>query len=271
MDHFMGSHGGRVLPLYRDPEATIANIAPRLAEVLNYDAKTLTPNDLVAYCAAITAHPGYVARFEDDLRRSPGVRLPITRDAGLWNTAVEIGREVIWLHTFGERFVDRKAGRPPGAPRMRDRRPKVLVGISDGSDEMPNDIDYDPQTEELHIGTGRIAPVSPTVWEYEVAGRRVVKKWFEYRKREPSGRRSSPLDFVNATFWSADMTTELLELLNVLGRCVGLERRQADVLDEILAGPLVTLKDLEEARVLPVPSYCRKPPKSFEGRTLWRE
>ena len=40
--------------------------------------------------------------------------------------AVELGRRVIWLHTFGERFADRKADRPPGPPRLpKERAPHI--------------------------------------------------------------------------------------------------------------------------------------------------
>ena len=29
-----------------------------------------------------------------------------------------LGRDVVWLHCYGERFVDPAAGRPKGAPRL---------------------------------------------------------------------------------------------------------------------------------------------------------
>ena len=71
----------------------------------------------MAYIAAVMAHPAFTARFRADLVR-PGLRLPITADAELFERAVALGREVIWLHTYGERMVDEDAGRPPGPPRL---------------------------------------------------------------------------------------------------------------------------------------------------------
>ncbi|MEU7270558.1 type ISP restriction/modification enzyme [Streptomyces asiaticus] len=60
------------------------------------------------------------------------------------------------------------------------------------------------------------------MWEYQVAGigMKVVTKWFGYRKRKPAGRRSSLLDDITPETWPTHFTSELLRLLNVIGRCV---------------------------------------------------
>ncbi|GAA3517479.1 hypothetical protein FHR32_007793 [Streptosporangium album] len=125
---------------------------------------------------------------------------------------------------------------------------------------MPEEITYDPDTATLHVGAGQISPVRPEVWAYEVSGWRVVKRWFDYRKKNPAGRRSSPLDDINPKEWSAEFTTELLQLLNVLTLCVELEPEQADLLERICSGPLITVTDLELGKVLPVSPGSRKPP-----------
>src|SRR6202000_1842087 len=56
---------------------------------------------------AISSHPGFTSRFHDDLA-TPGLRIPLTRDQKIFFQAVEVGRAVIWLHTFGERMADPK-------------------------------------------------------------------------------------------------------------------------------------------------------------------
>ena len=71
------------------------------------------------YFAAVAAHPAYTVCFRSDLVQ-PRLRLPVTADATLFAEAAEIGREVIWLHCFGERFADPDAGRPGGPPRLPD-------------------------------------------------------------------------------------------------------------------------------------------------------
>ncbi len=77
----------------------------------------------VCYVAALLANPAYTEKFQADLKR-PGLRVPLTADAGLFREAAELGRSVIWLHCYGERFADPTAGRPPvrrAWPRAKGR------------------------------------------------------------------------------------------------------------------------------------------------------
>jgi hypothetical protein len=264
MDHFMGHHGGRVLPLYRDATGLAPNFARNLRRhlggVLYRESREVAAEDLIAYIAAITAHAGYTARFQRELE-SPGVRVPLTSDLRLWHTAVRLGQEVLWLQTYGECFEDRGAGRPRKPKRLlTDERPMVRQSIPLTPEEMPDEISYDPETRTLHVGKGTISPVLPGVWDYQVGGTNVVKKWFGYRKRNPTGRRSSPLDDINASRWEDETTIQLLQLLDVLTRLVQLEPQQEVLLDEVCNGPLVAVKDLERANVFPVPNMDRRPP-----------
>lgn len=237
-------------------------MAPGLLNALPNRHDTLaSAEDLFAYLAAILAHPGYTTRFADDLEQ-PGLRVPLTADPDLFDAAARLGQRVIWLHTYGERFADPSEDRPPGAPRLpAERRPKVRTAIPDTPEQMPIDLEYRPATQELHVGTGVIAPVSLAVWDYEVSGMRVLRKWFSYRKRDPEGRRSSPLDDVTAPWWESAWTTELLELINVLGLLVDIEAAQANLLRRILEGPLIGVADLEVTGVLPVDAATRAPPR----------
>jgi hypothetical protein len=269
--HFFNGRGGRVLPLYRDLAGMAPNIAPGLLKVI---ARRLGMNasaeEFLAYVAGVTSHQGYAARFADELK-TPGVRVPMTADPQLWSEAADLGRQALWLHTYGERYTDPIQGRHPGAPKLpQNRRPKVRVTIPDNSDGMPEIITYDESTRTLHVGSGQIGPVSPEAWAYETSGMKIIRKWFGYRKKDPAGRRSSPLDIVNANRWPARYTTELLELLNVLEMCIDIEPRQAAVLARICDGPLITVADLMQERVFPVPPSVRKPlpPESSDMLTL---
>lgn len=151
MNHFMGSGGGRVLPLYRDRAATSANVTPGLVAELRRRLRVeISALDLFAYIAAVTAHPAYSVRFALQLK-NPGVRIPLTADSELWEQATKIGRELLWLHTFGERCADEAAGRPSGIPRMSLDRPKVLVTIPDTEEGMPDKIVYDEHTAALKV------------------------------------------------------------------------------------------------------------------------
>jgi len=127
---------------------------------------------------------------------------------------------------------------------------------------MPEAIDYEATTRELLIGAGRIGPVEASVWTYEVSGMKVLKHWFDRRKREPDGRRSSPLDAVVNTTWDPDWTSELLETLNVLTLLIDLEPTQATLLERIMSGPLITLDDLVRSGV----TVVERPTPAAPGR-----
>lgn len=262
-DHYRGSFAGRAYPLWRDEFGTVPNLAPGLLGFLRKRLDIpVVPEDVLSYIAAMLAHSGFTARFAADLA-APGLRVPLTADAGLFAEAVLLGRRVIWLHTYGERFVDSADDRPDGPPRLPEtERPRVLRAIPDDAAGLPDQMDYLPIDRCLAVGDGRIGPVSPEVWAYEVSGMNVLRKWFGYRKREPEGRRVSALDRIVADRWEPSLTSELLDLLNVIGLLVLLEAPQADLLHRVLDGPLIAVEALTGAGVLPVAPEARRPPKA---------
>jgi len=167
-----------------------------------------------------------------------------------------MGAEIIWLHTFGERFAAPAKGRPASAPRMpaADRPTIPRDGaIPPAADAMPESIVYNETTRQLHVGTGYIENVPPAVWNYEVSGKRVIEHWFSYRGKDRSRpiigdrRPPSPLGDIQPDGWLAEYTTELINVLNVLGRLVALEPKQADLLARICAGPTITTDHLKAA------------------------
>lgn len=248
--HYKGSFGGRAFPLWADAAATQPNLSPELLRVLGEIFGTpVTPEAIIAYVAAVAAHPGYVERFRANLKQ-PGLRIPITAKHVLFEEAVEVGREVIWLHTFGERFAE---GRPPGAPRVTDGPeptiPKEGV-LPTTLAAMPHDLEYDAGARRLKIGTGFIDNVSQAVWDYEVSGKRVLSQWWSYRREDrskpPMGdkRPPSPLSLIQPTDWPAEYTTELLNVLRVLTRLVALEPAQDALLERIVDGPTLDADDV---------------------------
>ena len=180
----------------------------------------------------------------------PGLRVPLTADKKLFDEAVALGREVVWLHCYGERFVDAAAGRPKGPPRLpKGEAPFVPAdGAIPGAPEpLPETMDYDAAKRRLVIGKGFVENVTPAMRTYEISGKNVLDQWFSYRRRDRTKpligdkRPPSPLEKIQPDGWLAEYTEDLLNLLNVLGRLVALEPRQADLLDRIVAGPLVAV------------------------------
>ncbi|WEH34403.1 N-6 DNA methylase [Streptomyces sp. AM 4-1-1] len=262
MHHFKGTEGGRVLPLYRDPLGQHVNITPGLLEALaSVLGIPVTAEDLLAYIAGIAGHSGYTEYFRQQLS-APGVRIPLTRDADLWEKVANVGKRVVWLHTYGDRWADPAAGRPESEPRLPERdRPRNPTPIGEGSGGFPEAILYDAGTRTLTLGTGAIAPVTSEVWDYQIGGVQVVKKWFGFRKRNPDVERQTPLNDILPEEWPSEYTIELLNLLNVLGLLVALEPEQRSLLREVAEAPMIGIDELTQRGLLPVPPSAKKGPK----------
>ena len=263
--HHYNGRGGRVFPLWRD-RAGRSNVKPELLrELTEVLGVTVTGADLMAYLAGVLAHPAYTARFQDDLVQ-PGLRIPLSADASLFMKAVEVGRKVIWLHCFGERFVDAAAGRPKGPPRMpRGEGPTIAKkgAIPMSPAKFPNRIAYESSLRRLEIGEGFIDNVSPAVWEYEVSGKQVLTQWFSYRRLDRSrpiiGTRRPPSELQNVQpeAWPVEYTTELMNLLHVLGRLAALESRQSELLDRVCSNELFNSDDLRARGVFDITDIVR--------------
>ena len=235
LHHFRGSFGGKhVIPLYRDAEATEANVTGGLVErIAESHGAEVTAERLFAYASGILAQPAYVERFWDELEQPPP-RIPITRDAELFARVADLGERLLHLHTYGERFV--APDRPPGVRRGEARNTKAV------GDPLPEGHSYDPDRRVLHVGEGEFAPVSPEVYGYSVSGYHVVKSWLDRRKLERSGRKSSDLDDIRPERW--EFSGELLELLWVLEETIRLQPEGGALLDEVCASDLFTADEL---------------------------
>ena len=113
------------------------------------------------------------------------------------------------------------------------------------------DIKFEPGTETLIVGNGRVTGVRPDVWGYSVSGMPVLKKWLGYRTAKGAGKAASsksPLDHVRPTSWPDEWNDELLDLLRVLTITLDKQPEQADLLDRICDGPLISAKDLPKPK-----------------------
>ena len=99
------------MPLFLDNQTAAPNILPGLLNFLG----ELQAEDFAGYVYCLLAHPEYTSRFSSELVNRE-VRVPLTKNKKLFAKAAEFGKELIWLHTYGERLYntdDRPKGKIP--------------------------------------------------------------------------------------------------------------------------------------------------------------
>ncbi|MFF4348217.1 type ISP restriction/modification enzyme [Streptomyces sp. NPDC001530] len=219
---------GRVRPLYRRPGGLEPNLAPGLLEHLGTRlGHSPAPVDILAWTVA-------VARAHRD-----GYAVPLTADPEVWAHGVELGRRMLWLM--------RRDGERPKLPG--GRRPYVRAPLP----ARPLDLHYDRDEEALHLDEGRISPVPPEAWDFEVGGVRALEQWFAARTEPPP--EPGTLEAIRPATWPQAWTSELLELITVLALLAELRPQQAELPIE---SP-ITRAGLRKAGVLPVPDAARRP------------
>lgn len=263
MNHFKGAHGGRTHPLYHPngQPNLVSGVLDALSEKLG---ENLEAEDVLYYLAGITGHPAYVQTFEEELQEA-GIRVPLTSDGVLWNRAVELGKYIVWLQTFGERGVAL-----PGLKSIRNSPSEYAVPIYQKSmGEMPEDKPkwyssylYGEKEYEnaLVLGDAIWSGVEQEVFDYTVGGNNVLGAWAGYRLKNPNGKRTSPLNDIVQTKWPREWSVELTEILAVLTHLVHLEPEQKKLLTAVMDSELISLNDLQEAGVqFPKTARERKP------------
>lgn len=94
------------------------------------------------------------------------------------------------------------------------------------------------------------------MFDYDVSGMNVLNQWFSYRKKDRrrpiigDRRPPSPLSDIQPDHWLAEYTSDLLDLLHVLGRLVALEPAQSQVLEDILGATMLDHEQLVAAGAL---------------------
>ena len=252
LHHFRGSYGAKdTIPLYRTPDTSETNILPDLLEILGAAYQcTVTPEDFLAYVYGVLAQPAFTESFAVELETQE-LRVPITKDAALFEQVRALGARLLWLHTYGERFVPEgeQHGRvPSGAARC-------TTAVPGDTDSYPETFSYTDTTRTLHVGGGAFAPIAPEIYKFEVSGLKVVQSWLKYRMKKGAGKKSSPLDDIRPERWTARFTTELLDLLWVLEATLASYPEQSKLLKAVLDGTCFRADELPST-----PAEMRKPP-----------
>ena len=244
--HAFNNRGGRA-----HPALTIGgtpNLTEPAKQMLRERLGDNAPGDLVYYLAALTGHPGYVRTFDEPLQQA-GIRVPLTADPALWERAVQLGKQVVWLHTYGERGEPLPGMKylhqlPEGADytlptptvdmgkTMPEKKPSFSPDPVNSLSEEQNI----PVTGTVSFGRARCENMEKPVFDYTIGGNQVLGLWAKYRLKKPGVRSSSPLDYIVQREWPPAWSEEYERLLYTLTHLVHLEPAQEKLLDEVLAG-----------------------------------
>ncbi|MBZ6138486.1 MULTISPECIES: type ISP restriction/modification enzyme [Streptomyces] len=217
----------RVRPLFRRPGGAEPNLAPGLLDHLAVRlGRRPGAVDVLAWSAAAVR---------------PGPVVPLTADPEVWERGVELGRRAQWLM--------RRDGERPKLPG--GRRPYVRAPLP----ARPLTVRYDRDEEVLHLDEGRVSPVPPGAWDFEVGGVRVLEEWFTARTAEGE---PGTLAAIRPAGWPQSWTSELLELITVLA-LLGEVRADCARFTGTPVPAEITAAELREAGILPVPSAARRP------------
>lgn len=246
MDYFSGRGAKDILPFYRDADGTHPNLHPDLINVLsNKYSAPVAPEDISAYFYGILSNPSFASHFHTELENRE-LRVPITLNFELFTEIVAIGRRLLFLHTYGDRFSDGQA--------WPTNIVKCLKAVTGGS--LPERYSYKQEISRIFVDIGEFGPVSELVWNYEVSGLKVVQSWLGYRMRDRKGKKSSPLDKIKPVEWDSEITSEFLRLLNLLTATLEIHKSQDQLLISVLNGDLLVGSDLGD-----LPNQWRLSPK----------
>lgn len=240
------NRGGRAHPVLNVSGAS--NLTESAAQMLRERFGDNAPGDLVYYLAALTGHPGYVRTFDEPLQQA-GIRVPLTADPALWERAVQLGKQVVWLHTYGERGEPLPGMKylhqiPEGADyvlptptvdmgrTMPEKKPSFSPNPVNSLSEEENN----PVMGTVSFGQARCENVEKRVFDYTIGGNQVLGLWAKYRLKKPVVRRSSSLNDIVQREWPEAWSEEYERLLYTLTHLVHLEPAQEKLLDEVLAG-----------------------------------
>ena len=253
LDYYRGSYGAKAtFPLYRDNEGKKPNILEGLLNIIKFVYKFhVTPEDFLAYLYGILAQPHFTELYASELETCE-IRVPITKDAKLFKKVHKVGAKLLWLHTYGERYVLKGMQRGkinPGSTRC-------IKPVPGDIEDYPETFEFYRSSQKLRVGAGEFQPVMSEVYDFEVSGLKIVQSWLKYRMKKGAGKKSSPLDDIRPERWTSQFTTELLELLWILEETVKVYPEQAELLEQVVSNSCFTADELP-----PVPKESRKPPK----------
>ena len=229
LHHFRGSFGGRdVFPLWPEPEHTRTNCPNAMLDALSSTlGVTVTGESVFAYVYGLLGTGAFSQDFAEELTHGTGyAHVPLSASRDLFQRAVDLGAELMFLHTWG--IVD-WGGQTAAPPATR-----VLAHPS----TTPSSFAFDAETGEIAFGDGRVGPVSEQAWAFEVSGLKVLQAWLSQRMENPGGKKSSDLDLIGPDNWNE--SEELCRVVDMVQGTLDRTPRALALLGEITEGEVLT-------------------------------
>jgi len=169
---FRGSYGGYAFPLHdRRPEVAGSNVSQTLVDGLAaaYGA-TVAPEQVFDAMLCLLSARSYSLRFSEDLE-DVFPHIPFPADHDVFLRAAELGADIRTIETFA---------RPPKA--IAD---PAFVRLTTASAPTATLAPGEPDGTDLTLcadGSGRVEGLPAALWDFEVSGYPVLKRWLEGRK-----------------------------------------------------------------------------------------
>lgn len=165
-----GNNGGYAFPLYdRRPGHGPHNLKPDLIAALEVAyGSQVSSEDTFDVILCLLSATSYTTRFAEDLEDVfPHIPFPASRE--VFDAAAKIGCEIRAVETFE---------RPPGEAWMKGR---ALAATAPTGKLAP--VDWDEGAVTLCAdGSGRITDIPREVWDFEVSGYYVLRRWLAARE-----------------------------------------------------------------------------------------
>ena len=236
---FLRSGGKDIIPLYKDKAATKVNICPSVYENLCTAYQMEIPQEsLYHYLYSLLTTSHYIEHYNQELQM-PGPKVPITKNLELFMAATKLGKQLICIHTFGERLSTARF-RLEGQARRLEHLPSATHAY-------PEKFIYAPETKIIWACRGRqrqafVEKVDSRVWNFSISGFKPIQSWLKYRTKTP--HKISFLLDSRPHSWTFAMTEEFIKVIHAIEMTIDKQTKLKRQFKKILATRLFTHAEL---------------------------
>ena len=151
----------------KEKEEIEPNISSKLLAALSEAyKKEPTPEEILYYIYAILYSNTYRTKYAEFLK-TDFPRVPFTKDYNLFSRMAEYGQRLVDLHLLKSTELD------PPIPKFQGK-----------GDERVEKLRYDEKEKRVYISESQyFEGMAKEVWEYQIGGYQVCKKWLKDRKK----------------------------------------------------------------------------------------